>query len=105
MTINNGNKNPGFTLLELLAALAILAVLSIAIFSFSDIQTDDEKRVACMSTMSGVTNTFSAWAVTVTPNDPNGEINLCREAKAAADAWNSECSDVSATLPTLEACL
>ena len=105
MTIKNGNKNSGFTLLELLAVLAILAVLLIAIFSTSDIQPDDEKRVACVNTMGGVTDAFTAWATTVAPNDPNGEINLCRVAKAAADAWNSECSDVSETLPTLEACL
>ena len=102
--MNIGRKYYGFTIFEILVFLAILATILAAIISIADVQKDSERKVVCMNTMSGVTTLLTAWTKTVTPDEPNGEINLCRIAKSAVDSWNGECSDVLVTLPGPEAC-
>lgn len=90
--MNYAKKAMGFTLLELLAGIAIIAFVAL-MWWLSAEEKDTAVRTACLNQQPGVLQFETLWKVSTSPNDPVGDVILCRQYKAAAEAWNKQCSD------------
>ena len=90
--MNHAKRVEGFTLLELLAAIAIIAFVALMWWLSSE-EKDTVIRTSCLQQQTGVLQFETVWKASTTPNDPIGDPILCKQYKAAAEAWNNQCSD------------